>query len=261
MKPPPEFTSELTRWFHRWHQSGTRQPFVQYLKTRLSGANWAWLQRGNLRTTFVDAGINPDVHLQSRLRKDDVKANLADIIAEIAGIVGTDGLHDNAMNSRQPIPWPPFLRCAGPFPLSEEYGEEPVITRQALQRKLVAAIGKSWGTILAETGFSNCNRRIASRSFEDTVRLFADFQRRSSPQWTKEALRHEHHLLFRAAWNLTRRMTIAGVPPALRPYLRRDPVFTLWSVSSALRRVRTVDAAVAVFLRKKPVFSGTLPDA
>jgi hypothetical protein len=259
VRPPPEFTSELTRWFHRWHQSGPRQPFVQYLKTRLSGSNCVWLQRGNLRTTFVDAGINPDVHLRSRLSKEDVKTNLADIIAELANIIGTDGLHDSAMHSRQRIPVPASLCCSGSFPLSERYGEEPGITRQALQRKLVAAVGKSWGVILNETGFSGSNRRVASRSFEQTLRLFADLPRRSSPRWTKAALRREHHLLFRAAWNLTLRMKTAGVPSALRQYLRMAPVFTLWSVASALQRVRTIDAAVVVFLRKKPVFSGSLP--
>ena len=164
MRPPPKFTSELTRWFHRWHQSGLRQPFVRYLKTRLSGPDLAWLQRGNLRTTFVDAGINPDVHLQSRLKKADVKDNLAHIITDLASIVGADGLHDSAMHSRQKIPLPAALRCSGAFPLSERYGEEPVITKQALQRKLVAATGKPWGAILSGTGFSNSNRRIASRT-------------------------------------------------------------------------------------------------
>lgn len=261
MRPPPEFTPELTHWFHRWHQSWLRQPFVRYLKTRLSRPNWAWLQRGNLRTAFVDAGINPDVHLRSRLRKAGVKDNLAHIIAELASIVGTDGLHDTAMHSREPIPLPASLRCSGEFPLSEQYGEEPVITRQALQRKVVAAAGKSWGAILTETGFSSCNRRIASRSFDETVRLFADLQRRSPRRWTKAALRSKHNAIFRAAWNLVARMKAAGVPSALRQHLRKDPVVTLWSVSSALRRVRTVDAAVAVFLRKKPVFSDPLPDA
>lgn len=261
MRPPPEFTSELTHWFHRWHQSGLRQKFVPYLKTRLSGPNLAWLQRGNLRSAFVDAGINPDVHVRSRLKKADVKDNLAHIITELASIVGADGLHDSAMNSRERIPLPASLRCFGSFPLSEQYGEEPVITKQALQRKLVAATGKPWAAILSETGFSNSNRRIASRSFEQTVRLFAGLQRRSSTRWTKEALRHQHHAVFRAAWNLTHRMKTAGVPSALRPHLRRDPVFTLWSVSSALRRVQTIDAAVASFLRKKPVSSDSLPDA
>jgi hypothetical protein len=125
----------------------------------------------------------------------------------------------------------------------------------------VAAVGKPWGEILNETGFSSSNRRIASRSFEQTLRLFADLPRRSSRRWTKATFREKHNLVFRAAWNLAHRMKAAGVPPALRPYLRRDPVFTLWSVSLALRRVRTVDTAVAVFLRKKPVFSGTFPDA
>jgi hypothetical protein len=187
--------------------------------------------------------------------------NLAHIITELASIVGADGLHDSAMHSRQKIPLPASLRCSGSFPLSEQYGEEPVITKQALQRKLVAATGKPWGAILKETGFSKSNRRIASRSFEQTVRLFAGLQRRSSPRWTKEALRRKHHVVFRAAWNLAGRMKAAGVPSALRSHLRRDPVFTLWSVSSALRRVRTVDAAVAGFLRKKPVSSDTLPDA
>lgn len=259
MRPPPEFTSELTHWFHSWHQSGLRQPFVRYLKTRLSGPNWAWLQRGNLRTTFVDAGINPDVHIRSRLNRDYVKDNLAHIITELASIVGADGLHDSAMNSRERIPLPASLRCSGEFPLSEGYGEEPVITKQALQRKLVTANCKSWAAILDETGFSSCNRRIASRTFEQTVRLFADLQKRST-RWTKTGLRGEHHAAFRAAWNLVHRMKVAGVPSALRPHLRRDPVFTLWSVSSALRRMRTVDAAVAVFLRKKPVFSDTQRD-
>jgi hypothetical protein len=261
MRPPPEFTSELTHWFHRWHQSGLRQPFVRYLKTRLSGPDLAWLQRGNMRTSFVDAGINPDVHVRSRLKKADVKDNLAHIIAELASIVGADGLHDSAMNSRERIPLPASLRCPGAFPLSERYGEEPAITKQALQRKLVVATDKPWAAILTETGFSSSNLRIASRNFEQTVRLFADLQRRSSPQWTKAVLRREHNAVFRAAWNLAHRMKTAGVPSALRPHLRRDPVFTLWSVSSTLRRVRTVDAAVAVFLRKKPVFSDTLPDA
>ena len=259
MRPPPEITSELTPWFHRWHQSGMGRPFVRYLKTRLSGPNWVWLQKGNLRATFVDAGINPDVHIRSRLKRDYVKDTLADIIAELADIVGPDGIHDNAMHSRQRIPLPASLRCSGSFPLSERYGEEPVITRQALQRKLVAAVGKSWGAILDETGFSSSNRRIASRSFEQTVRLFADLQERSLRS-TKAELRLENPAVFRAAWNLAHRMKAAGVPAALRPHLRRDPVFTLWSVSSALRRVRTLDAAVAEFQRKKPVFSGTLPD-
>jgi hypothetical protein len=214
-----------------------------------------------LRTTFVDTGINPDVHLRSRLRKADVKDNLAHIIVELASIVGTDGLHDSAMHSRQTIPLPASLRCSGSFPLSERYGEEPVITRQALQRKLVAAVGKPWGAILEETGFARSNRRIASRSFEQTVRLFAELQRRSSSRWTKAELRRKHNAVFRAAWNLAHRMNAAGVPSALRPHLRKDPVFTLWSVSSAFRRVRTVDTAVAVFLRKKHVFSDTLPGA
>ena len=261
MRPPPEFTSELTHWFHRWHQSGLRQKFIPYLKTRLSEPNSAWLKKGNLRAAFVDAGINPDVHVQSRLKKADVKDNLAHIIADLASIVGSDGIHDNGMNSRQKIPLPDSLRCSGSFPLSEQYCEEPFITKQALQRKLVLATGKAWGPILSETGFSNSNRRIASRSFEQTVGLFADLQRRSSTQWTKAALRQEHNAVFRAAWNLAHRMKAAGVPSALRPHLRRDPVFTLWSVSSALRHVRTVDAAVAVFLRKKPVSSDTRPDA
>jgi len=66
--------------------------------------------------------------------------------------------------------------------------------------------------------------QIASRSFEETVRVFADLQRRSS-------------------------------------HLRRDPVFTLWSLSSALRCVRTVEAAIPLYAKKGQVTSATLPDA
>jgi hypothetical protein len=250
MSRPPQFASLLASKFHGWHKSGSPGTFVRYLKSELSGADLEWLRKGNLRESFSEAGINPDVHLRSRLIKDDVKAHLRRIITELAEIVGVEALHDNGMHSREIIPVPPRLRCSGTFRLSMQYDEEPVITKQALQRKLVAATGKAWADILDQTGFARSNRRISSRSFRQTVQLFVDLPGRSEGRWTKQTLREEQHIAFRAAWNLTSRMATAGVPMALRRDLRRDPIFTLWSVASAFIDVGSMDRAVTVFLRK-----------
>jgi hypothetical protein len=254
MKQPSRFASLLASNFHRWHRSGSPETFVRYLRTELSGADLAWLQKARLRESFVEAGIDPDVHLRSRLNRDDVKVHLKQIIAELADMVGTEGLHDCGMHSPEIVPLPPSLRCSGTFPLSMGYGEEPFITKQALQRKLVLATGKAWAEILDQTGFSGSNRRISSRSFRQTVQVFVDLHRRSKRRWTKQTLRKEQHVAFRAAWNLTHRMDSAGVPTALRRDLRRDPIFTLWSVASAFIDVGNMDRAVALFLKKKPVF-------
>ena len=148
MKPPSGFASLLASKFHRWHRSKSPERFVRYLKAELSAADRAWLQKGNLRESFVEAGINPDVHLRSRLSRDDVKVSLRQIIAELADIVGAEELHDNAMHSPEIIPLPPRLRCSGTFPLSMHYDEEPVITKKALQAKLVRVTGKAWAEIL-----------------------------------------------------------------------------------------------------------------
>src|SRR5438046_8369986 len=103
MRSPAGFVSLLASKFHRWHRSGSPRTFVRYLKTELSGADRTWLQKGNLRGRFVEAGINPDVHVRSRHSKDDVKVHLRQIIAELADIVGVEGLHDNGMNSAEII--------------------------------------------------------------------------------------------------------------------------------------------------------------
>jgi hypothetical protein len=102
-----------------------------------------------------------------------------------------------------------------------------------------------------------CRFRVASRSFRQTVQMFVALQRRSGSRWTKASLREKQHSAFRAAWNLTNRMDAAGVPTALRKELRQDPIFTLWSVASAFLNVDDMDRAVALFLRKKPVFAAT----
>jgi hypothetical protein len=258
MRQPSRFASLLASKFHRWHKAGSPGTFVRYLKTELSGANLTWLQKGCLRESFFEAGINPDVHLHSRLSKDYVKVHLRQIIAELADIVGAEGLHDNGMHSPEIVPLPARLRCSGTFPLSMQYGEDPVITKWALQRKLVAATGKAWAEILNQTGFSRCNKRISSRSFRQTVQLFVDLHGRSGRRWTKQTLRQERHRAFRAAWNLTARMDIAEVPTTLRRELRKDPILTLWSVASAFIDVGNMDRAITVFLRKKTVFAQRL---
>jgi hypothetical protein len=248
MKSPSRIATLLALEFHRWHVSRSSRGFVNYLKTRLSGADRTWLQKGNLRKHFVEAGINPDVHLRSRLSREYVKNHLRHIVTELADIVGVEGLHDNGMNSTEKIPLPPCLRCSGQFPLSLQYGEEPVITKQALQRKLVVATGKAWARILDQTGFSRSNRRVSSRNFTQTVQLFADLRGGLKRRWTRQSLRQKQPAVFKAAWNLARRMENAGVPIRLRRELRKDPIFTLWSVASAYIDVGNMDRAVSVFL-------------
>jgi hypothetical protein len=253
MRPPSSIATQIALEFHRWHASRSSRGFVKYLKSRLSGAELTWLYKGNLRECFVDAGINPDVHLLSRMNRDYVRSHLGVIIAELADIVGVEGLNDDGMNSPEKISLPPCLRCSGEFPLSVRYHEEPVITKQALQRKLVAATGKSWAQILDQAGFSRSNRRMSSRTFAQTVLLFVEVQTGFKRQWTKQALRQRYPAVFKAAWNLARRMESAGAPVMLRRRLREDPVSTLWSVASAFADVGDMDRAIKVCLRKKPV--------
>jgi hypothetical protein len=257
MRSPSRLPSLLASKFHQWHKSGSPRTFVRYLKSELSGCDLSWLQKGNLRESLAEVGIDPDVHLRSRLSADYVKVHLRQIVTELADIVGEEGLHDNGMNSPEKIPLPLQLRCPGTFPLSMQYREEPVITRQALQRKLVKTTGKAWAAILDQTGFSRVNRRIASRSFSQTVQMFVALQRGSRSRWTKASLRQKHPFAFKAAWNLTNRMDAAGVPTALRKELRKDPLFTLWSVASAFLSVDDMDRAVALFIRKKSAFAKT----
>ncbi len=233
MRPPPGFASLLASKFHRWHKSASSTTFVGYLKTELEGADRTWLKKGNLRESFFEAGIDPDVHLHSRLNRDDVKLHLRQIITEIADIVGAEELHDSGMHCPDRIPLPPSLRCGGTYPLSKQYGEKPVITKQALQRKLVAATGKAWAKVLDQTGFSRSNRRIASRTFRQTVQLFVDLQRRLGRPPTRASLRQEERVIFKSAWNLASRMNAAGVPTSLRQELQKDPIFALWAVASA----------------------------
>jgi hypothetical protein len=255
MAPSSGFASQLASKFHKWHRTGSRGTFVHYLAAELSGADRMRLQKGRLRESFIEAGIDPDVHLRSRLDKGRVKARLRQIISETADIVGAEGLHDNGMHSTDRIPLPLSLRCPGTFPLSSQYGEEPVITKQALQRKLVAATGKAWAEILDQTGFSSSNRRIASRSFSQTVQLFADLPRRPKRRWTKASLREKQPVVYKAAWNLKHRMDSAGVPAALRRAMREDPIFTLSSVAAVFVEVGNLERAVKVFLKKKPAFA------
>jgi hypothetical protein len=120
------------------------------------------------------------------------------------------------------------LSDGGAHELSEKFGEKARITKQALQKKLVVCSGKSWATILSETGFSDCNKKVASRSFEETVELFSEFIRSNNDIWTKQSLRQNKKEVSRAVYNLTNRMENAGVPLEIRKDLQSDPVFVVW---------------------------------
>jgi hypothetical protein len=262
-QPPSGFIYLLASKFHEWHESDSVKRFVDYLKTELSGTDKIRVEKLNIRKSFIEAGIDPDVHLRSRIDRKYVRANLPQIILEVSAIVGRDQLHDNAMHSGAYIPLPGCLRCSGTFPLSMEYGEEPRITRQALQRKLVAATGTAWADILAQTGFSRSNRRIASRNFSQTIQMFVSLDQRSKRPWTKNSLRKDQPRVFRAAWNLRGRMETAGVPVIVRQELRKDPILTLWSIARTLVQMHDLNKAVRAFLRDKATFAerfyGTRP--
>ena len=254
-RPSSGFICLLGSKFREWHESDSAKRFVDYLKTELSGIDEGRVKKQNIRKSFIEAGINPDVHLRSRIDRKYVRAHLPQIILELSAIVGRDQLHDNAMHSSDYISLPGCLRCSGTFPLSMEYGEEPRITRQALQRKLVYATGTAWAVILAQTGFSESNRRIASRNFSQTVQMFVSIERRFKRQWKKSSLRRDQPRVFKAAWNLRDRMDSAGVPVLVRQKLRKDPILTLWLIARALVQMHDLNKAVRAFLADKQTFA------
>jgi hypothetical protein len=254
-RPRSAFICLLASKFHEWHESDSAKKFVDYLKTELSGSDKRRVERENIRKSFIEAGINPDVHLRSRIDRKYVRRHLPQIILELSAIVGRDQLHDNAMHSSEYIPLLASLRCSGTFPLSMEYDEEPRITRQALQRKLVAVTGTAWASILKRTGFSQSTRRIASRNFSQTVQMFVSLDRRSKREWTKTTLRQNQPRVFSAAWNLRGRMDSAGVPVIVRQELCKDPILTLWSIAKTVVQMQDLNKAVRAFLRNKATFA------